>query len=285
MFQGARRFYLAEGFDDLFLGTGPFMYDGGMNGGPPERLTGSYMEAFASFESPINSKYRSSIVTEWAFNGLGILDKVGSAFVLESPDADIALRPKGQSVQGGGVSPQHPETWLSTAVRETTQEFETGIWNSDDLLTCVLNNNDTFWWQGHTLSHLARDNLGAFDCAIEDGRGAQIAVHTGPFTNNNGNWRSMTSPANTGHYNKFCLQSGKDNLMTCYPGDNSYDLANNPPVSLVNEENKFHSIYTTESANGLAGMQIVPRFATFVYVNFVTGDCLVQENEWIGGNN
>ena len=62
--------------DDLFLSTGVFAYDGNTNEGPEERLSGSEIAAFASFESSLNSKYGSSIVTEWPFNGLGILEKV-----------------------------------------------------------------------------------------------------------------------------------------------------------------------------------------------------------------
>lgn len=75
--QGERRFYLAGMVDDLFLSTGVFSFDGVTNEGPEERLSGSDIAAFASFESSLNSKYGSSIVTEWPFNGLGILEKVG----------------------------------------------------------------------------------------------------------------------------------------------------------------------------------------------------------------
>lgn len=50
-----------------------------------------------------------------------------------------------------------------------TAEFDSGAWASDALLSWVLDNLDTFWWQSHTLSHLARDNLGQSDCTIEDG--------------------------------------------------------------------------------------------------------------------
>lgn len=48
-------------------------------------------------------------------------------------------------------------------------EFDSGEWASDDLLSWVLDNMESFWWQSHTLAHLARDNLGQSDCDIEDG--------------------------------------------------------------------------------------------------------------------
>lgn len=46
---------------------------------PKVRVTASDMAAFASFESGLNSQYGSDIVTEWPFNGLGILEVVSRA--------------------------------------------------------------------------------------------------------------------------------------------------------------------------------------------------------------
>lgn len=68
-----------------------------------------------------------------------------------------------------GITPQLPVNWLATAVAGMTAEFNAGSWASDDLLVWVLANLSSFWWQSHTLSHLARDNLGESDCAAEDG--------------------------------------------------------------------------------------------------------------------
>eukprot|EP00903_Cladosiphon_okamuranus_P021170 g19446.t1 len=280
IFQGERRFYLAGMVDDLFLSTGQFVYDGNTNQGTEVRASANDMATFASFESSLNNQYGSSITTEWPFNGLGILEEVNSAFVLDIADADIALLPKGQQVGGDGITPQLPEGWLATAVPGMTVEFETGAWASDGLLAWVLSNLGTFWWQSHTLSHLARDDLGESDCSIEDGGNAQIAVLTGMFDSDNYNWRSLTSPGITGHFNKFCLSTAVENLMTCAPGDNTYDGIQTD-VSLISSVSQFHSIYTTEGTNGFSGFQIVPRYATFVYFNCATADCLVNENEWI----
>lgn len=47
-------------------------------------------------------------------------------------------------------------------------EFEN--WKKeDDLLAATLEMKDDFFWQSHTLSHQARDNLGEVDCESEDG--------------------------------------------------------------------------------------------------------------------
>ena len=47
-------------------------------------------------------------------------------------------------------------------------EIDSGLFASDDLLARVQADLDAFYWQSHTLSHLARDNLGKNDCDSED---------------------------------------------------------------------------------------------------------------------
>ena len=76
-----------------------------------------------------------------------------------------------------------------------------------------------------------------------------MAVLFGLFDSDNYNWRSMTSPGITGLFNNHCLLSGQNNLMKCYPGDNTYDGVQTE-VSLVNLENQFHSLKTTVETNG-----------------------------------
>ena len=87
-------------------------------------------------------------------------------------------------------------------------------------------------------------------CALSGPAGnAQMAVLLGLFDSNNYNWRSMTSPGITGLFNSNCLTSGANNLMTCYPGDNTFDGVQTT-VSLISMENQFHSLTTTVETNG-----------------------------------
>ncbi|CAM9875608.1 unnamed protein product, partial [Sphacelaria rigidula] len=280
--QGERRFSLGGVVDDHFLSTGVFEFEAPEQTGPTERLTGDQMRIMAAAQDSLNAQYGASVFSDFAFNGLGILDKVESAYRAAGPNADIALLPKGQKPNPPeGIVPQLPVNWLANSVPGMAQEFPT--WRAkDDLLDATISQAilDKFHWQSHTYSHLARDNLGQSDCDIEDGGNAQIAVITGMFDNDNYNWRSMTSPGITGLFNANCLASGAANLMRCYPGDNTYD-GELTTVSLVNMESQFHSIYTTVATNGYAGAQIIPRFATNVYYNCVTTDCLIKENEKI----
>lgn len=49
------------------------------------------------------------------------------------------------------------------------EDYEAGLFASDDLLARAQADLDAFYWQSHTMTHLARDNLGKNDCDIEDG--------------------------------------------------------------------------------------------------------------------
>ncbi|CBN75521.1 conserved unknown protein [Ectocarpus siliculosus] len=282
VFQGERRFYLAGMVDDLFLATGVFEYDGDTNEGAEVRLTSSDMSAFASFESSLNSQYGSSIVTEWPFNGLGILEVVDSAFVLDIANADIALLPKGQQVSGdaprrlaGYRRPRH-DGRVRRRLLGRGRSARMGAGQPGHVLVA----------EPHPLAPL-------------EGRPGGVGLHH-RGRRDNYNWRSLTSPGITGHFNKFCLTSATSNLMkdscmrvykprglrtlcqtlTCAPGDNTYDGVQTD-VSLISSVSQFHSIYTTESNNGFSGFQNVPRYPTFVYFNCATGNCLVNENEFI----
>lgn len=78
----------------------------------------------------------------------------------------------------------------------------------------------------------------------------QMAVLLGLFDHDNYNWRSMTSPRISGLFNPHCLKSGADNLMMCYPGDNTYSGAPLTEVSLIHPDNQFYSVTTTVAVNG-----------------------------------
>lgn len=53
-------------------------------------------------------------------------------------------------------------------------EIDSGLFESDDLLVQIQADLDAFYWQSHSLTHLARDNTGKDDCDIED-QGQQLS--------------------------------------------------------------------------------------------------------------
>ncbi|CAN0428257.1 unnamed protein product [Pylaiella littoralis] len=290
IFMGERRFYLGAVVDDLFLATAEFEYNGGTNEASTyQRCTGEDLSNLLKVQQALNTQYPGSdIITEFAMNGGGIADKLlgsvdGITYV---PDyEETTVTPKGTLWYEDDHEDVHDANWLATNVPLMQADMKAGVWEAnDDLLAEVIEHLDTpstFFHQHHTLIHLSRDQLRSSDCFTEDTGNVQIALMTGMWESDNYNWRSMVSPGITGLFNKNCLESAAANLMTCYPGDNTYDGTVAGASVLINTESQFHSIYTTESGNGYDGAQIVPRFATYVYFNCVSGDCLIKENEYI----
>ncbi|CBJ25809.1 conserved unknown protein [Ectocarpus siliculosus] len=265
IFMGERRFYLGAVVDDLFLSTPEFEYDGGMNeAAVSQRCTGDDLSQLLSVQQALNTQYSGSeIITEFAFNGGGIAEHVsqsveGITYVPNYEETMVTL--KGTKWFEDGQINVHDTNWLATNVPLMQQDMADGTWEANDDLLVELRETD---------------------CVTEDTGNVQIALMTGMWDSDNYNWRSMVSPGITGLFNENCLDSAAQNLMVCYPGDNTFDGTVSGAAILVNEDNQFHSIYTTTSNNGYDGAQIVPRFATFVYFNCVSGSCLVNENEYI----
>ncbi|CAM9564780.1 unnamed protein product [Pylaiella littoralis] len=290
IFMGERRFYLGAVVDDLFLSTPEFVFDGGLNEGDVfQRCTGEELSNLLDVQNTLNAQYSgSTIITEFAMNGGGIAEQVSMtvddiAYVPEYAETMVTL--KGTKWSEEGQVTVHDINWLATNVPLMQDDMAAGVWEAnDDLLVEVikhLGTPSTFYHQHHTLIHLSRDQLRSSDCITEDTGNVQIALMTGMWDSDNYNWRSMVSPGITGLFNEFCLESAAANLMKCYPGDNTFDGTVSGAAVLTNPDSQFHSIYTTESGNGYDGAQIVPRFATYVYFNCVTGDCLVKENDYI----
>ncbi|CAM9455735.1 unnamed protein product [Ectocarpus sp. 8 AP-2014] len=290
IFMGERRFYLAAVVDDLFLSTPEFEYDGEMNEAAlSQRCTGEDLTNLLSVQQALNTQYSGSdIITEFAFNGGGIANHVSQSvenitYVPEYEETMVTT--KGIKWYEDGQINVHDTNWLATNVPLMQQDMADGTWEAnDELLVAVISYLDTastFYHGHHTLIHLSRDQLRETDCVTEDTGNVQIALMTGMWDSDNYNWRSMVSPGITGLFNENCLDSAAQNLMVCYPGDNTFDGTVSGAAILVNEDNQFHSIYSTVADNGYDGVQIVPRFATYIYFNCVTGDCLVNENEYI----
>eukprot|EP00903_Cladosiphon_okamuranus_P014195 g13189.t1 len=307
IFMGERRFYLGAVVDDLFLFTPVFEYDGGENEGEQVRCTGDDLSNLLDVQEALNDQYPGSdIITEFAFNGGGIAEKVEKEtgdpvninYVPNFEETEVTM--KGTQWQEKGQGLVHEEDWLSINLPRMEEDFDDGTWEyNDDLLVEVLRYLDepnTFYHQHHSLNHVARDQLRESDCFTEDTGNVQIALFTGMWDSDNYNWRSMVTPRITGLFNRFCLESAAENFVKCYagdntfdgrvsneiaPGDNAFDHTESGAAVLVNLDNQFHSIYTTQARNGFSGAQIVPRYATFVYFNCVTGDCLMRENEYI----
>lgn len=73
-----------------------------------------------------------------------------------------------------GITQVTKVDWLSTTFNPAEGEagmaddIDDQLFTVDDLLVHVQENLDAFYWQSHTFSHLARDDLGVNDCLAED---------------------------------------------------------------------------------------------------------------------
>lgn len=63
----------------------------------------------------------------------------------------------------------YDESYLSIAVPGMQAEWDSGLFATDDLLTTVLANPDSFYHGSHTFNHVSRDELQEVDCNSEDG--------------------------------------------------------------------------------------------------------------------
>ncbi|CAB1104851.1 unnamed protein product [Ectocarpus sp. CCAP 1310/34] len=124
----------------------------------------------------------------------------------------------------------HDTNWLATNVPLMQQDVSDGTWEAnDDLLAGLISYLDSpssFYHGHHILIHLSRDQLREPDCVTEntdENRNVQIALMTGMWDGDNYNWRSMVTPGITGLFNENCLDSAAQNLVACYPGENTFD--------------------------------------------------------------
>lgn len=82
----------------------------------------------------------------------------------------------------------------------------------------------------------------------------------------------LIPPAITGTHNGDVIKAWMDRGIKSIVGDNTR------PV-LMNTQNPFWPLTSTVEANGYAGLQIMPRWATTIFFNCDLPDCTTQE--WI----
>lgn len=108
-----------------------------------------------------------------------------------------------------GIPQISDPNWLSTQFNPADGElgmqddYDAGLFDSDDLLARVQADLNAFFWQSHTMTHLSRDNLGKNDCDIEDGGEWCLSCHV------------MSSHAVGGWWGRvlLCWHSRTDNYL------------------------------------------------------------------------
>jgi hypothetical protein len=84
--------------------------------------------------------------------------------------------------------------------------------------------------------------------------------------------KGIIPPAITGLHNADAIKGWMDNGIVNVVGDNTRP-------ALLNKQNRFWPLKTTVEANGYAGLNVMPRWATLIYYNCDLPACTLQE--WI----
>ncbi|KAL4737832.1 hypothetical protein BDV11DRAFT_206477 [Aspergillus similis] len=265
---GYRRVNLNTQIDDMFLETDIYQPNGTIF-----RITPDDMDGITNWLPNIRAKLNagSTYFVEIGHNGNGNIEAgttaagddtcSGGAIEYDSPP-DTALEFVKPLGTGTDLWPSSPTnfTWTTTCM------------NADSLLTWFQSHMDDYAYISHTFTHLEENNATYSDVYKEISFNQVWLERTGfsaasKFTSN-----GIIPPAITGLHNGDALRAWWENGITNCVGDNTR------PV-LLNSENEMWPYFTTEAADGFAGMQVNPRFATRIYYNCDTPACTTQE--WI----
>ncbi|KAL4775151.1 hypothetical protein BDW60DRAFT_214510 [Aspergillus nidulans var. acristatus] len=265
---GYRRVNLNTQIDDMFLETDIYQPSGTIF-----RITTADMDGITNWLPNIRAKLNagSTYFVEIGHNGNGNIEAgttaagestcSGGAIEYDSPP-DTALEFVKPIGTGTDIWPASPTnfTWTTTCM------------NADSLLTWFQNHLDDYAYISHTFTHLEQNNATYSDIYKEISFNQVWLERSGfsaasKFTSN-----GIIPPAITGLHNGDALRAWWDNGITNCVGDNTRPI-------LLNSENEMWPYFTTEAADGFAGMQVNPRFATRIYYNCDTPACTTQE--WI----
>jgi hypothetical protein len=136
----------------------------------------------------------------------------------------------------------------------------------------TTSNLNAFAHVSHTFTHEDQNNATYFDIYREISWNQAWLAQVGISKATKFSPKGLIPPAITGLHNGDALKAWLDNGIVNCVGDNTR------PV-LMNQVNEMWPLITTVAANGYAGVQINPRWATRVYYNCDLPACTVLE--WI----
>ena len=271
LYAGHRRVNLNTQIDDMFLESDIYYPAGKTFRIRPEDMTN-----IASWTDIINAKMPagSSYYVEVGHNGNGNIENSSST------DA-------GNTVCNNGAieydsPPDTPLEWIKPIgtgtdlwpITPKAYDWSATCSNMDELLIwwTTPSNLNKFGHISHTFSHEEQNNATYADVLREitfnqawlADVGIDKAVH---YTAN-----GIIPPAITGLHNGDALRAWWERGITQCVGDNTRP-------ALLNTQNAMWPLFTTVEANGFAGMQVNPRWATRIYYNCDTPVCTLQE--WI----
>lgn len=164
--------------------------------------------------------------------------------------------------------------WPATPLAYPSTSYTTKCTKDDPLLVwwTTAANLNAFSHVSHTFTHEDQDNATYSDVYREINWNQAWLNATGLAKATRFSSKGLVPPAITGLHNGDALKAWLDNGIVNVVGDNTR------PV-LMNQINEHWPLISTVAANGYAGVQINPRWATNIYYNCAVPDCTVLE--WI----
>lgn len=271
VYAGYRRVNINTQVDDMFLESDIYL-----PANTTFRISTADLDGISAWIPTINAKMNtgSNYFPEICHNGNGNIEA--------STDA-----PGGATLCGaGGIEYDDiPETALEfmkppgTGTNKWPSSPTTYNWAD----ACLNLDPLKMWWSNpanlnkyahisHTFTHEDQDNATYSDVFKEISFNIAWLSQTGISSATRFTANGLVPPAITGLHNVDALQAWRDNGLTNCVGDNTR------PV-LTNTVNPYWPLISTVAGNGLAGIQINPRWATRIYYNCDTPACTTAE--WI----
>jgi len=273
LYAGFRRIYLSTQIDDVHLYTGLYSPNN-----TDFRISAPDLDFHAAWQADINTRLPagSNYFVELGHNGNGNIENATA----RSGNNNDGLCPDNLLIQYGDqiATPLEFQKPLGTGTDQwptTPTEFSSSLecMKLDPLFTWFLtsSNLNSYAHISHTYTHLSLNNATYSDVAKEIKFNIAWLAKSGissasRFSN------GLIPPAITGLHNGDAIKAWMDNGIKYVVGDNTR------PV-LMNQQNAFWPLTSTVEANGYAGLEIIPRWATTIFYNCDLPACTLLE--WI----
>jgi hypothetical protein len=272
LYAGYRRVGLNTQIDDMFLESDIYS-----PAGNTFRIRTGDLAAHKTWMPTVQSKMPSgsSYFIEVGHNGNGNIE---AAYNLDTTGKKCAAQPIEYDDQNStALEFQKPlgtgtDIWPATA--SDYPNYSTACMNLDTLKTwwATAANRDAFAHVSHTFTHEDQDNATYNDIFREISWNQAWLSASTIASGSKFSSKGLIPPAITGLHNGDALRAWATRGIVNAVGDNTRP-------ALLNTQNEHWPLITTVAANGYAGIQITPRWATNIYYNCDTPACTVAE--WI----
>ncbi|RFU27103.1 hypothetical protein B7463_g9237, partial [Scytalidium lignicola] len=270
LYTGYRRINLNTQVDDMFLESDIYS-----PAGTTYRITPADLTQHVTWQANVNSRMSagSSWFLEIGHNGNGNIEASDDIAIGTQCGTGPIEYPEQIDTPLEWVKPIGTGTNLWPAT-PSTYPYTTTCTNIDSLKTWFANtgNLNAFAHLSHTFTHEDENNATYFDVSREISWNQAWLKQVGIAAATKFSPKGIIPPAITGLHNGDALRAWKDNGIVNVVGDNTR------PV-LMNQVNEMWPLISTVAANGYAGIQINPRWATNIYYNCQLPACTVLE--WI----